>query len=114
MMEKSGFQEHLKLSHETYMFVCAFHAFKYQSLHLATLVFLFILTLSHVRLFVTPWTEAHQAPLSKGFTRQEYWSGLPFPSPILLHIVVCICQSQLTPLFPLTPGSHLLSTSVAL
>ena len=43
-MEKSGFQEHLKLSHETYMFVCAFHAFKYQSLHLATLAFLFILT----------------------------------------------------------------------
>ena len=30
---------------------------------------------------VTPWTVAHQAPLSKGFSRQEYWSGLPFPSP---------------------------------
>ena len=30
---------------------------------------------------VTPWTVAHQAPLSKGFPRQEYWSGLPFPSP---------------------------------
>ena len=29
----------------------------------------------------TPWTVAHQAPLSKGFSRQEYWSGLPFPSP---------------------------------
>ena len=67
-MEKSGFQEHLKLSHETYMFVCAFHAFKYQSLHLATLAFLFILTLSHVRRFVTPWTEAHQAPLSTEFS----------------------------------------------
>ena len=37
--------------------------------------------LSHVRLFVTPWTVAHQAPLSMGFSRQEYWSGLPFPSP---------------------------------
>ena len=36
---------------------------------------------SHVRLFVTPWTVAHQAPLSMGFSRQEYWSGLPFPSP---------------------------------
>ena len=34
---------------------------------------------SHVRLFVTPWTVAPQAPLSKGFSRQEYWSGLPFP-----------------------------------
>ena len=30
---------------------------------------------------VTPWTVAHQAPLSKGLSRQEYWSGLPFPSP---------------------------------
>ena len=37
--------------------------------------------LSHVWLFVTPWTVAHQAPLSVGFSRQEYWSGLPFPSP---------------------------------
>ena len=32
-------------------------------------------------LFVIPWTAAHQAPLSVGFPRQEYWSGLPFPSP---------------------------------
>ena len=38
-------------------------------------------SLSRVRLFVTPWTIAHQAPLSMGFSRQEYWSGLPFPSP---------------------------------
>ena len=30
---------------------------------------------------MTPWTVAHQAPLSIGFSRQEYWSGLPFPSP---------------------------------
>ena len=37
--------------------------------------------LSHVRLFVTPWTVARQAPLSMGFPRQEYWSGLPFPPP---------------------------------
>ena len=37
--------------------------------------------LSHVRLFVTPWTVAHQVPLSKEFSRQEYWSGLPCPSP---------------------------------
>ena len=35
--------------------------------------------LSHVRLFVTPWTAARQAPLSTKFSRQEYWSGLPFP-----------------------------------
>ena len=38
-------------------------------------------SLSRVRLFVTPWTVAYQAPLSMGFPRQEYWSGLPFPSP---------------------------------
>ena len=37
--------------------------------------------LSHVRLFATPWTVGHQAPPSMGFSRQEYWSGLPFPSP---------------------------------
>ena len=38
-------------------------------------------TLSHVQLFVSPWTVAYQAPPSMGFSRQEYWSGLPFPSP---------------------------------
>ena len=37
--------------------------------------------LSHVRVFATPWMVAYQAPLSTGFSRQEYWSGLPFPSP---------------------------------
>ena len=37
--------------------------------------------LSCVPLFVNPWAVAHQAPLSMGFPRQEYWSGLPFPSP---------------------------------
>ena len=37
--------------------------------------------LSHVRLFGTPLTVARQAPLSVGFSRQEYWSSLPFPSP---------------------------------
>ena len=37
--------------------------------------------LSRVRLFVTPWTVAYQASPSMGFSRQEYWSGLPFPSP---------------------------------
>ena len=35
----------------------------------------------HVQFFATPWTLAHQAPLSLGFSRQEYWSGLTFPSP---------------------------------
>ena len=36
---------------------------------------------SRVPLFVTVWTVAHQAPLSMKFSRQEYWNGLPFPSP---------------------------------
>ena len=38
-------------------------------------------SLSRVRLFATPWTLAHQVPPSMGFSRQEYWSGLPLPSP---------------------------------
>ena len=38
-------------------------------------------SLSRVRLFATPWTVAYQAPLSMRFFRQEFWSGLPFPSP---------------------------------
>ena len=38
-------------------------------------------SLSLVLLLVTPWTAAHQAPLSMGFSRQEYWSGVPLPSP---------------------------------
>ena len=38
-------------------------------------------SLSHVQLFATPWTVAYRAPPSMGFSRQRYWSGLPFPSP---------------------------------
>ena len=38
-------------------------------------------SLSHVQLFVTSWTVAHQASVSMGFPKQEYWSGLPFLSP---------------------------------
>ena len=50
---------------------------------------LLLLLLSHfsrVRLCATQWTAAHQAPPSLGFSRQEYWSGLPFPSPIIWYI----------------------------
>ena len=39
-------------------------------------------SLSHVQLLATPWTAAQQAPLSMGFSRQEYWSGVPLPSPV--------------------------------
>ena len=44
-------------------------------------VFVCAQLLSPVRLFVTPWTVAHQAPLSMGFSRQYYWSGLPCSPP---------------------------------
>ena len=52
--------------------------------------------LSCVLLFVTPWTVTRQASLSMGFSRQEYWSGLPFPSPFgagtveLIHITILL------------------------
>ena len=42
-------------------------------------------TLSCIRLLATPWTAAHQAPPSMGFSRQEYWSGVPLPSPHIWH-----------------------------
>ena len=45
---------------------------------------------SRVRLCATVWTTAHQAPLSTGFSRQEYWSGLAFPSPCKVHIIIKI------------------------
>ena len=38
-------------------------------------------SLSRIQLFATPWTVTHQAPPSMGFSRQEYWNGLPFPFP---------------------------------
>ena len=48
-----------------------------------TLLLLLLLShFSHVQLCATPWTAAHQASLSMGFSRQEHWSGLPFPSPM--------------------------------
>ena len=43
-------------------------------------------SLSHVRPFATPWTAAYQAPPSMGFSRQEYWSGVPLPSPKTLLV----------------------------
>ena len=44
-------------------------------------------SLSRVRLLATPWTAAHQAPPSMGFSRQKYWSGVPLPSPCLSLIL---------------------------
>ena len=53
-------------------------------------------SLSRVWLFETPWTAAYQAPLSMGFSRQEYWSGVPSPSP-LLHLGGKMTTSQIFP-----------------
>ena len=61
---------------------------------------------SHVLLFVTPWTIGCQTPLSMGFSRQEYWGGLPFPPPgdlpdpgIELHLLHILCwQADSLPL----------------
>ena len=50
--------------------------------------------LSHLQLFATPWTVACQAPPSMGFSRQEYWSGVPLPSPILICIIYIIGKKQ--------------------
>ena len=49
--------------------------------HTDYLIRVSVKSLSRVRLFATSWTVAYQAPPSIGFSRQEYWSGLPFPSP---------------------------------
>ena len=60
-------------------------------------------SLSRSRLLATPWTVAHQAPPSMGFSRQEYWSGLPLPSPSTIlyslrnpvpTLVICIKSSS--------------------
>ena len=61
------------------------------------IMFLLLLLLSHfsrVRLCATPWTAAYQAPLSMGFSRQEYWSGVPLPSPPLCLTV--FLKTQIT------------------
>ena len=58
---------------------CSLQAFV--SLHISLLIHPSVCVLSHVWLFAALWTVAHQVPLSLGFSSQEYWSGLPFPSP---------------------------------
>ena len=45
--------------------------------------------LNRVRLFLTPWTAAHQSPPSMGFSRREYWSGVPLPSPMVNDLLLC-------------------------
>ena len=60
-------------------------------------------SLSRVRLLATPWTAAYQAPQSMGFSRQEYWSGLPLPSPsVTLIAIVGLLLLLLVPCVPLS------------
>ena len=73
---------------------------------------------SHVQLFVTPWTAAHQAPLSMGFSRQEYWSGLLCPPPDRLISIPMSIHKPISRLMPepisiLTPISIYLSTDLS-
>ena len=62
-------------------------------------------SLSHVWLFATPWTVASQASPSMGFSRQVYWSGLPFPSPMRESEVAQSCLTLHDPMDCGLPGS---------
>ena len=76
---------------------------------LSTLLLLLLSHLSRVRVCVTPQMAAHQAPPSLGFSRQEHWSGLPFPSP-MQESESEVTQSCLTPSDPMDcspPGSSI-------
>ena len=59
------------------------HYPQYMTLWVSEWVSEWVKSLSRVRIFATLWTAARQVPLSMGFSRQEYWSGLPFPSPCM-------------------------------
>ena len=63
-------------------FRCSFHFLKLSN---SSGVKVKVKSLSRVRLFATPWTVAYQDPPSMGFSRQEYWSRLPLPSPEILY-----------------------------
>ena len=56
-------------------------------------------SLSHVRLLTTPWTAAYQAPPSMGFSRQEYWSGVPLPSPFWTRLIFIYFEKAFIYLF---------------
>ena len=57
-------------------------------------------SLSRVWLLATPWTAAHQAPLSMGLSSQEYWSGVPLPSPIFMSILIDFSSLLSIPMCP--------------
>ena len=73
-------------------------------------------SLSHVRLLATPWTAAYQASPSMGFSRKEYWSGLPLPSPLGLAAAAAAkslqsCPTLCDPIDRSPPGSPSLGFS---
>ena len=69
-------------------------------------------SLSRVQLFATPWTAAYQAPPSMGFSRQEYWSGLPLPSPTVASLA--LLKNILIILIPIHPTHHTCPVSLYL
>ena len=71
------------------------------------LLLLLLSRFSRVRLCATPEMAAHQAPPSLGFSRQEHWSGLPFPSPMHEREVVQSCPTLSDPMDCSLPGSSI-------
>ena len=71
--------------HPCFIILKKYSSFLFSSLHKVK-----VKSLSRVRLSATLWTVAHQAPPSMGFSWQEYWSGLPFPSLILKWVAISL------------------------
>ena len=74
---------------------------------LLLLLMLLLSQFSRVQLYVTPYTAAHQAPPSLGFSRQEHWTGLPFPSPVRESEVAQSCPTLSNPMGCSLPGSSI-------
>ena len=71
------------------------------------LLLLLLSRFSRIRLYATPRMAAHEAPLSLGFSRQEHWSGLPFPSPMRESEVAESCLTLSDPMDCGPPGSSI-------
>ena len=76
-------------------------------------------SLSRVRLLATPWAAVYQAPLSMGFSRQEYWSGVPLPSPVMANMfmyiwVLQILKNEKKKMNSIQAGKHLCQNNVKL
>ena len=80
---KRSFQKSLPIAISFFVCRCYQRKSCWKTIFATSLLLLLLLSrFSHVQLCATQWTAAHQAPLSLGFSRQEHWSGLPFPSPM--------------------------------